>query len=1193
MLRYLVALFGLFAVACSTRQEGPRLRVEVAPLTLPEVAEACYSLAITNEAGEPVMSRAGLCASDYGAAGGLSYVAPCDASDPNNDGVATQTVTLTIDGLYREGGDPVVFIDPCAAPHSPGGCVLQTTCAPNGDTPVRFDLTIMREAEQGFFDIAVGFEDVFCAAKVDCLGDDGPLTLLHHPLSGEREQTAVIAFACAAGPGTQTALLHDRVTLRCGENVIELDPTAGPGNAWGTGVGQTADPLPNDPFWQYAVYAGREDLQCQGQSCEKVYWNLALGFTPTSRDCRLTTRATALERSRPGFSTAPGAYPYVDFDVQLTTDSDTPTLACTRHGLNVLGSGVTTRYTPLTTPRAFFARYDGTQFTTGACPEGWTGPGCATPVCTDICIHGSCDAPNTCTCESGWEGETCEQAICADACVNGSCDAPNTCVCDGGWDGPSCDEAICSEPCVNGSCDTPNTCICDEGWSGLECDVPVVLPAPDLVRTGLVLELDAGLASSYPGTGTTWTDLAGDNDGALGNGPSFRSNHEGGLVFNGTNQRVTVANHASLNPTQATWGVWFNASALANATHGDGLIAKGVAPDGNAGAYEILLVPSGTKNSALCRMHNGETRSYGSGAVLELGVAYQVVCAYDGANLKLYINGVEVGAGLATSGPLSATSDVLSIAKRTAHGELYDSFFSGTIHAAHVYGRGLSASEVAQNFRALRGRFYDTRQPGVVTAGRLVDLEAPHADSYGGVGTTWFDLSGQGRHGTLVNGPVYSWPDRAFALDGADDRVTVPGVALAASHTLEVWFNPASVTGPTLIASPNYFADGFPGNFIVRLANATTLAVNMYNGRTSEEARTLTLPSIALNQWHHLVLARNGGVMTVYLNGVSRGTMSFTHAPSDAVNGLVLGDDVSSTNASFNGKVGGFRVYNRALGASEVAQNLAATRHAYELRVAYDLAAKSTFFPFTTTRLADLTGRGIDGTIAGAVSRSADGGGSLQFPGGTARVTMGSSLGNGFPQITVMAWVKQSTLISGYYTIQSIVDADDGGTGGIEGVYGLSFQSFSTTASLPASFVGRHVVFGVRSASQSNRDRPVHIADNSEWSVYLPGLAIAKNPAGLVANEWVHLAGVYTGSETKVYVNGVLAGSSTNQPDGQNRSVSGVLNSSSIERTIGAMAGTAGAGLVGNVRAVKIYRAALSDAEIAAEFMALDATLNP
>lgn len=1193
MSRYLVPFTGVLLVACSSQPGGPALQVEVAPLTLPGVADACYSLAITNEAGEPVWSRGGLCASDYGAAGGISYVAPCDASDPDNDGVATQTVTLTIDGLYRTGDLPLSFIDPCAAPHAPGGCQLTTVCAANRDTPVRFDLTVMREAAQGFFDITVGFDDIFCAAKVDCLDDNGPLTLLHHPGTGLREQTAVVAFACTAGTGTQTALLHDRLTLRCGTQAIELDPSVGPGNAWGSGATQSADPDASDPFWQYAVYAGREVLSCGSDSCEKVYWNVALGFDPTARDCHLTTRATALDRSRPGLTTPVGAYPYVDFDIRLTTDNISPALACSRHPLNGEALGVSTRYTPLTSSRTFFGRFDGTTFSTGACPLGWTGPSCATPICATPCVNGACTAPDTCTCNAGWSGDTCAAAICVEPCVNGTCDAPGLCACDAGWSGDTCDEAICSEPCVNGTCDAPDQCVCDSNWTGTRCDEPLVLPPPELVRTGLRLELDAGLASSYPGTGTTWTDLAGTNHGVLGNGPTFRSNHEGGLVMNGTTQRVTVPNTASLNPSEASWGVWFNATALADPTHGDGLIAKGVSPDGNAAAYELLLVRSGTKNSALCRMHNGATRSFGSGALLELGVAYYVVCAYDGQTLRLYVNGVEVGSGLATTGAITPTTDVLSIAKRTAHGELYDSFFAGTIHAVHVYGRGLGPSEVAQNYAAHRGRFYDIRPNGVVSTGRLIDLEAPHGDSYAGVQTAWLDRSGATRHAQLVNGPTYTWPDRAFTLDGTDDRVTVPGVTLGIEHTLELWFNPATTSGPTLIASPHYYALGFPGNFIVRLNNATTLDVAMYDGRSNEQWRSVAVPAIALNQWHHLVLSTSGGVMSVYLNGVLRGTMTFTHPMSDAIHGLVLGDDVSWTNASFSGKLGGLRVYDRPLSAAEVAQNRAATRHAYELRVAYDVAAKSTLFPFANTRLADLTGRGIDGTLVGAVTRATLGGGSLQFPGGTARVTMGTSLGNAFPQMTVMAWVHQSQLISGYYTFQMVAAADDGGTAGLEGVYSLHFQSFSTTTRLPSVFVGRHVVFGVRSAAQANRDRALHIADNEEWPLYLPGLAIAKNPAGLVANEWVHLAGVYTGTESKVYVNGVLAGSSTNQPDGQNRSVSGALNTSSIERTLGAMADTNGAGLVGHVRALKVYRAALSDAEIAAEFTALDAELNP
>ena len=40
---------------------------------------------------------------------------------------------------------------------------------------------------------------------------------------------------------------------------------------------------------------------------------------------------------------------------------------------------------------------------------------------------------------------------------------------------------------------------------------------PDIIEDGLVLCLDAGSKRSYPGTGSTWTDLKGVNNGTLTN----------------------------------------------------------------------------------------------------------------------------------------------------------------------------------------------------------------------------------------------------------------------------------------------------------------------------------------------------------------------------------------------------------------------------------------------------------------------------------------------------------------------------------------------------------------------------------------------------------------------------------------------------------------------------------------------------
>ena len=62
--------------------------------------------------------------------------------------------------------------------------------------------------------------------------------------------------------------------------------------------------------------------------------------------------------------------------------------------------------------------------------------------------------------------------------------------------------------------------------------------SPKIVTDGLVFAVDAANKKSYPGSGTTWTDLAGSNDGTLTNGPTFDSGDGGSIVFDGTDDYV-------------------------------------------------------------------------------------------------------------------------------------------------------------------------------------------------------------------------------------------------------------------------------------------------------------------------------------------------------------------------------------------------------------------------------------------------------------------------------------------------------------------------------------------------------------------------------------------------------------------------------------------------------------------------------
>lgn len=403
-----VVLLVLGVIACTDSLPAPGgdgLRVTVAPLSLPSVGKVCYDVEVRNgpdRTGDIVWSRGtpglnggspdpgALCSSQFGNIGGgdIAYVGPCDADgqeDPSDAaGERTNSVTIWFDGLY-DGGN--AYVDPNGAQgwQNPCldrdgheiGCTLNVLCQENADALVEFNFTVMREANQGFFDVAVNFNDIFCSAKFDCAyaaegvcsGPNGtcttgtlvagkaacdthadcvvedPIELLHDG-QGERGRTFVLGFACTAGPGTDvdTELYLNDLELDCNS---DDDPdtftadftlnTAGvidgnqceAGKVSECGVLTTGNEAldPDDFVYQLAVYRGDEALNdaATGAPLNKKFWNLALGVNPAIAGCRMRIAGTAEDANDPDDGAqdrviAPGhVYPVIAWDVDAAT----------------------------------------------------------------------------------------------------------------------------------------------------------------------------------------------------------------------------------------------------------------------------------------------------------------------------------------------------------------------------------------------------------------------------------------------------------------------------------------------------------------------------------------------------------------------------------------------------------------------------------------------------------------------------------------------------------------------------------------------------------------------------------------------------------------------------------------------------------------------------------------------------------
>jgi hypothetical protein len=205
--------------------------------------------------------------------------------------------------------------------------------------------------------------------------------------------------------------------------------------------------------------------------------------------------------------------------------------------------------------------------------------------------------------------------------------------------------------------------------------------------------LDAGNASSYPGSGTAWTDLSGNSrNGTLTNGPTYTSADGGSIVFDGTNDFVQCS--GSITATAATFVTWIRR----NGTQSD---YDGIIYSRGATATGIQFF--GTTNRIAYTWNNAvNTYTWNSGLTLPDLTWCMIAVSVTSSSATAYL--CQSSGITSATNTVSHTSTTLNDIK-IGQDDLGGRFFTGNIATAMIYDRALSAAEITQNFNALRGRY--------------------------------------------------------------------------------------------------------------------------------------------------------------------------------------------------------------------------------------------------------------------------------------------------------------------------------------------------------------------------------------------------------------------------------------------------------------------------------------------------------
>jgi hypothetical protein len=226
-----------------------------------------------------------------------------------------------------------------------------------------------------------------------------------------------------------------------------------------------------------------------------------------------------------------------------------------------------------------------------------------------------------------------------------------------------------------------------------------------IVTNGLVLDLDAAKKDSYPGTGTAWNDISGlQNNSTLINGPTFNSNNGGSIMFDGTDDYASIPYKTSLGlSSQGTLSVWCYPTTLIQRGFA-GLVGMTINGVNNGQSYYLHWRLF--SNTISAGIQNGGVYNNISYPLPTTIAWYNITFTWNSSFLNLYQNGISAATPVAQTISAQLLNTPVDVGGNMFGNDTgIQGFFTGFIPVTQIYNRGLTASEVLQNYNALKSRY--------------------------------------------------------------------------------------------------------------------------------------------------------------------------------------------------------------------------------------------------------------------------------------------------------------------------------------------------------------------------------------------------------------------------------------------------------------------------------------------------------
>src|SRR4051812_2616211 len=449
----------------------------------------------------------------------------------------------------------------------------------------------------------------------------------------------------------------------------------------------------------------------------------------------------------------------------------------------------------------------------------------------------------------------------------------------------------------------------------------------------------------------------------------------GTFDFDGSTNYFSVNSTTDFQPTaMLSISAWvYGNSWLAGA---DGnvntIVRKG---DGTPNNYNLAI--SGGK--VMFCLDDVDTTGIKSTATLNTGQWYHVAVTWDGATVKIYINGV-LDSSTARTGTIGTDTRNLYIGGRSG-----TDCFNGMLRDVRVYNRPLTATELVG---------------GTGLVGYWAFSE--------GSGTSAADTSGLANTATLSGGAT--WTSDCTGNNNALLTNGTGGIA-----TTNVPFDPPSVgtvafwlrsTGAPA-ATARIIGQG--GDWEIRQLN-TGIVISDLSGDGDTTVATVT-PLTQVGRWYHFAATFDATTKSyaIYVDGQLEKSGTNANAMSKQPAAPITFGNRAGTPDYWSGALRDVRVYNRKLCPAEI-------------EFLYGLVGYWKMDNTTATTAADSSGMGLNGTVTGSAPTWTSGkiSNCIQLN-GSNRVEVNSLMGT--PRnVTIAAWANLTAADTGGAELVSIGD---------------------------------------------------------------------------------------------------------------------------------------------------------------------------